>query len=257
MILIPVTNMEPLYDSLTFNFGPETGGRLYKVIVDRIGYDPGEALGYGSFGTAYSLIGTDRKILKITGDMSEMEVMSALPDHPNLAEVYDAFVVKLPSVTITGEEQGIGVLVKERVDETLTQNAPMDVKRAIAGAREVARDILDSRLDRGDSPQLAAEDAMQHFLVELEIWRDALRSKKKSRAIVDGVFAGLEALYDEGIYTIDAHLSNLGIIHGRPNRVVFFDIGAASTDADHKVELPVLANPGVLGTPELPIVFTW
>jgi hypothetical protein len=57
---------------------------------------------------------------------------------------------------------------------------------------------------------------------EIKGFKKALkRFKGDERAMLEGVIAAAEALYDARIYTIDIHAKNIGLVDGRP---VLFDV---------------------------------
>ena len=249
MNLIGITSVGPLKEALMAWLDPEVGQRMYRAIIERVGDEPGQCLGHGGYGTAYALKGDDTKVLKVTGDMSEVLVMSDLPIHPNIVRVYDSFLVKIPQIkpwTEGFKDAGVGVLIKDRVQSVLGGNddVSMYLKKIISESKYAAHPVLEMGVGAPNAETQRL--AMEKFIEELYEWEKTNLVSGWDHEILMGVIDGLEALHKAGIYTIDAHLNNLGIAHDKVHgeRVVFFDIGAASTeDADLMARLPVLENP--------------
>lgn len=222
-----------LKEGLKREFGGKSfvSDRIYDRIAKRVGEEPVTILGYGDKGVAYGL--PSGKVLKVTSDEGELRAMNLLRGrrHANLVQVFDVFVVPVPGSEEAreggdGVKKGVGVIVREAVDNTLSD---MDAFRALDRLLRMAM-VLASDHYSGRSgkvgPRQALWEAMMQFKQELEQDED-LSSVEK--IIIFGIEAGIDALMDLGIYVLDLKGTNVGVILGRP---VLFDLSMASVPKD-------------------------
>jgi hypothetical protein len=187
--------------------------QLTRWIQGRVGQDIGPSIGTGHHGSAYDL--GDGRVLKVTTDEKEFKAMSILRgmNHPNITQVHDTFVLRTPP--------------RERRDE-VNANMAYFIVRGRTGP--ILADIPEhERLSRAirEIGLMVSQNYYGdlRFSMEAEIydWKSLRkRFKGKERKILDGVIAAAEALHDAGIYTIDIHPKNIGMVDGRP---VLFDVG--------------------------------
>lgn len=196
---------------------------LLAWIEGRIGAEVGPPIGSGHHGTAYAL--SDGRVLKVTGDDNEVKIMAALREmnHPNIARVHDTFILRtLPSNNLSDYPSLTYFIVRDRTGPIL-------------GEIKEYRDLSDAIHQAG-----VATDQNHHGDLKASMREEIGRFKRKRRTfkgeegeVLEGVIAATQALYDAGLYTIDIHPKNMGIVDGRP---VLFDAGAA---LQTKLQVPI------------------
>lgn len=198
-------------------FGSEDGDAIAQLVSLRVGQDPGKYLGSGARGAVYAL-GKGRAI-KVTMDGNEVFAAANLIGirHPNLATIYDVFVV-------TDGEKGAGIIVREAIDTTLKK---FDPKGADA-LDKVMDDAFISASDRIEVDAKSIADIDPSILAsELEKAVELLRetgceSNLYSMLDLADAFRELKHLW---ILGIDFDSGNIGIIRKPKPRVMIFDYG--------------------------------
>jgi hypothetical protein len=210
---------ELLRKGLETILGKKEAEDAYWRIVRRVGEEPVTVLGHGDKGVVYGL--PSGKILKVTSDEGELRAMNMLRGarHPNIVQVFDAFLVPLAS-----EPDALGVVVRESVDQSL-QDIPGfgDLKRLLRMSVFRSDDVFKERRQK-IHPHQALWEAMLRFKDELH-GEDAENLTAVERLLVDGIESGMDELLAREIFFLDAGPSNVGLIEGRP---VLYDLSLAS-----------------------------
>lgn len=203
--------------------------KIYRRIVDKVGEEPVTVLGSGDKGVVYGL--PSGKVLKVTSDEGELRAMNLLRGrrHPNLAQVFDVFVVPIPGSEEAwkkpgAQKRGVGVIVREAVDDTISDSGAY---RALdRRLRENTFRGNDTFIRRRQSvgPRQALWEAMIQFTQDLDEDPDK-DMLPTDRRLVPGIKDALEELLALGIYVVDVKGSNVGLIEDRP---VLFDLSLAS-----------------------------
>jgi hypothetical protein len=192
---------------------------------------PGEVLGYGNYGLAATLVSHPDLVIKLTGDLSELQIATYLAgkDLEHVAKIHGAWAV--PGVRVASRvgwnAEGDGIYVE----------GPVGI-------------IVVSRVERGRSPSGRSKlgDVVHHVKEEHGVYPDRLSklSKKAAREklraasdvlmerlyqqgneVCDDVAMALGELQAEGIYAVDVHPGNVGYSE-RCGCYQVFDVGVGS-----------------------------
>jgi len=211
-------------------FGPEDGDAIAQMVALRVGREPGKYLGSGARGAAYSL--EKNRALKVTMDGNEIFAAANLIGirHPNLATVYDVFIV-------TDGKAGAGIIVRDAIDTTLDKFDP----KAADALDKVMDDAFLSASEKIERDASSIADIDPDILAqELEMAIDVLREigcDLKTDAVLDLADAFRE-LRHLGIVGIDFDSGNIGIVRKPKPRAVIFDYGMTKSPA---VQIEVLS----------------
>jgi hypothetical protein len=234
----------------------ELGEKGWEALVGRLGEEPVEYLGSGFVGSAFLL--ESGKVLKFTNkaelhsaDILMNDYSGVHPEdaegfpprrepHPNVIQIHDAFAL-LQNET---EERifGVGVVVKDAVDEVLDSVADPELFRA-----------AERLVGNWEAPDIAPRrpyylrpvpEAIEADCWDLEQWveRSAkLRLSPVEKALRNDLAAGIEHLLDLDLCPGDLlTMSNIGIKGGR---AVFFDIMNSSAPVLTEEDIPVVWGP--------------
>lgn len=211
-------------------FGQEDGDAITQLVALRVGREPGKYLGSGARGAVYSL--DKNLVLKVTMDGNEVFAARNLigVQHPNLATVYDAFVV-------TNGGKGAGVIVRDAIDTTLDK---FD-RKAAAELDQIMDDAFVSASGKIERDAASIADIDPKILAsEVEAAVGTLRDRGcslKAETLLDLADAFRELNY-LGIIGIDFDSQNVGVVKRPSPRVVLFDYGMTKSPP---VEVDVLS----------------
>lgn len=220
--IVPVD--APPREVLEQAFGKHEGLEIYKSIVERVGIEPGEALGHGQRGVVYDL-GAGR-VLKLTEDAGEMEAAAIISRNPysNLVRIYDAFV-------ICDGQRGVGAIVREWVGSALDDLEDLKgFSDSLAMATMHAEDAFHDKIDEG----LPADAALAGAVEDLVAYIEGIGIGPQQEKIERGIRAGIEALAARGIFGIDFAGRNIAVDDS--GNAVIFDLGAVQVFKDAKLK---------------------
>lgn len=209
----------------------------YAALLFRLGERPTKYLGSGYTGSAFLL--SSGNVLKF-GNNSELfsaTVLARARAHPNVIGILDAFALVLAFRESATKLYGVGVIVKEAVDQVLDRlEDPALLRTALE---------LVGGWDPPYQPDGMGQNEYGRLMLETWISEtEALDLRGRDKLFRDDLAAGIEYLMSLGITPTDLiELSNIGIKDGR---AVFFDVMNPETPRLTEEDVPVIRTRGAV-----------
>lgn len=215
----------------------------YAALLARLGLGerPVEYLGSGYTGSAFLL--SSGNVLKF-GNNSELFSATVLAraqaqahPHPNVIGILDAFALVLAFRESATKLYGVGVIVKEAVDQVLDR---LDDPELLRTALDLVGGWEPPYQPEGMGKNEYGRMMLEHWISETE----QLDLRGRDRMFRDDLASGIEYLMSLGITPTDLiELSNIGIKDGR---AVFFDVMNPETPRLTEDDVPIVMARGAV-----------
>jgi hypothetical protein len=195
-------------------------------------------LGDGSFGSAFLV--DDTLVLKLTNDFNEVHASYAVRKAGLLANVVE---IEYAGIALGGTA-AIGVIVSEFMPEIFAECFPQSaitLATAVVAIKE-KHGVWSNQLDT-----LSPAKARLRLKKAQADLTKMLSYEHNDR--LDQVILGLLQLRDVGVYYVDCHPKNVGVLRGDGEEVIkLFDLGVSSVSAGTKA--PTIEATAVAGLGE-------
>jgi hypothetical protein len=223
------SNVDKIYDE-------DPRAAIIGRALEGVGFGPpDEALGEGSFGLAATLVEHPDLVIKITADLSEVQIATFLTgkDLEHVAKVRGAWMVPDVKVTMNvgwdhKEEEpiyaelpvGIVVVTKVRRDDQVEEDIRKSHLNAVVRRTKDDQEVYPDQLT--SLPKKRAREKLRRaadLMVE--------RLYGEGNEVCDDVAQAIDELQAEGVYAVDVHAGNVGYNDVRGCYQVF-DVGVGS-----------------------------